>query len=77
MLAASGEVKVADFGLAGQSVILARQRDYQKSADLLTELGPLRERLDFAMKQLIAALHLAAQASRRAMSRENAAMLEQ
>ena len=66
------------FGLAGQSVILARQGAYQQSAELLAELSPLRDRLDLAMKRLIAAaLQLDAEASRRAMSRENAAMLEQ
>ena len=65
------------FGLAGQSVILARQGDYQRSAELLAELWPLHEKLDLAMKQLIAAaLRLDERASQREMSREATAMLE-
>ena len=59
------------FGLAGQSVILARQGDFQKSAELLGTLWPDREKLDPAMRQLIdAALRFYSQASRRAVSRQ-------
>ena len=65
------------FGLAGQSVILARQGDYQRSAELLAQLWPLHEKLDLAMKQLIAAaLRLDERASQREMSREASSMLE-
>ena len=65
------------FGLAGESVILARQKRYQESAALLAELWPLHEKLDFAMKRLIVtALQADQQASRREMSRETEAMLE-
>jgi serine/threonine-protein kinase len=65
------------FGLAGESVILARQGDFQKSAELLGSLWPEREKLDPAMRQLIdAALRIDSQASRRALSRESEAMLE-
>jgi serine/threonine-protein kinase len=71
------DLELRAFGLAGQSIVLARQGDYQKSAELLATLLPLREKLDPTMKELIAAaLKLDEQASRRALGRDAEAAIE-
>ncbi|HEX7449540.1 MAG TPA: serine/threonine-protein kinase [Pirellulales bacterium] len=43
------------FGLAGQSIVLARRGEFQRSAQLLAELWPMRERLDWHMLRLLRA----------------------
>ncbi len=75
--AESDDLELRAFGLAGQSVVLARQGKHQESAELLAKLWPLHEKLDFAMRRMIlAALQADQQASRREHSRETEAMLE-
>lgn len=44
--AASGDATARAFGLAGQSIILAKQRKFDESARLLGEFWPLHEQLD-------------------------------
>jgi serine/threonine-protein kinase len=75
--AESDDPELRAFGLAGQSVVLARQGKHQESAEALAKLWPLHEKLDFAMRRMIlAALQADQQASRREHSRETEAMLE-
>jgi tRNA A-37 threonylcarbamoyl transferase component Bud32 len=47
------EVQFQAFGLAGQAVVLNRQRHYRESAEKLAQLWPLRNRLQGEMRVLI------------------------
>jgi hypothetical protein len=73
----SDDPELRAFGLAGQSVVLARQGKYHESSELLARLWPLHDKLDFAMHRLIlTALQADQQASRREQSRETELMLK-
>ena len=41
------------FGLAGQAVVLIRQKQTSEAADKLTQLWPLRDKLDGEMRTLV------------------------
>ena len=47
------EVQFKAFGLAGQAIILNRQKDYGESAEKLVQLWPLRGKLEGEMRYLI------------------------
>lgn len=73
----SDDPELRAFGLAGQSVVLARQGKYHESSELLARLWPLHDKLDVAMHRLIlTALQADQQASRREQSRETESMLK-
>jgi tRNA A-37 threonylcarbamoyl transferase component Bud32 len=77
--AASEDSAMRAFGLAGQSIVLAKQRQFDESARLLAEFWPLHDELDDP--QLARLLRIAFEEDRRAsqssLSRQAADALEQ
>ena len=55
VFAGSDDPDARAFGLAGQSIVLARRGAYERSTQLLAELWPMRERLDLHMLRLLRA----------------------
>ncbi|HEX5446801.1 MAG TPA: protein kinase, partial [Pirellulales bacterium] len=53
--AGADDLDTRAFGLAGQSILISRRGDFQRSAQLLAELWPMRERLDWHMLRLLRA----------------------
>ncbi|HJT31177.1 MAG TPA: hypothetical protein VJ783_03945, partial [Pirellulales bacterium] len=53
--AGSDDLDARAFGLAGQSIVWAHRGQYQRSAQLLAELWPMHERLDWHMLRLLRA----------------------
>jgi tRNA A-37 threonylcarbamoyl transferase component Bud32 len=47
------EAEQRAYGLAGEAVVLTMQGNYQRAAQVLAELGPLRSKLDPRMSQLV------------------------
>lgn len=54
-LAGSDDLDARAFGLAGQSIVWAHRGQYKRSAQLLAELWPMHERLDWHMLRLLRA----------------------